>query len=70
MSITYDIFRRSESQQEATKNNGSEAPPIESTAQEQSNGNEAPPVEIELSPGPDIEERYQKLRGTLFGGPK
>ncbi|MGH7824516.1 MAG: CpsD/CapB family tyrosine-protein kinase [Candidatus Binatia bacterium] len=68
MSRTYDIFRRTESQKETTKNNGSEAPPIESAAQGQPNGNEAPP--IELSPGPDVEERYQKLRGTLFAGSK
>ncbi|HWO40492.1 MAG TPA: CpsD/CapB family tyrosine-protein kinase [Candidatus Eisenbacteria bacterium] len=79
MSRTYDVIKQTESAKES-EGNGVEEPIIdrveaivdeprsEPSDDFQGNGHEAPP--FELIPGPDIEEKYQKLRGSLFGGPK
>jgi capsular exopolysaccharide synthesis family protein len=70
MSRTYDALKRtgSNKQSDNGKSKTSEAPPVEPTDQPQADWNEAPA--IELSPSLAVEEKYQKLRGSLFSGPK
>lgn len=68
MSRTYDALRRAEPEQEPNRDKAFEAPPTESMDQGRTNGSEA--TTINLSPSPEVEEKYQKLRGSLFGGSK
>jgi capsular exopolysaccharide synthesis family protein len=68
MSRIYDALRHAEPEQEPIKDKAFEAPPTESIDQARDNGDEA--QTINLGPSPEVEEKYQKLRGSLFGGSK